>query len=375
MPVSADQIIRLYDTVFDRAPDADGLAFWNGAAAQGVRLDYLAERFMVAPEFAATYGQPTNAAFVAEMYRNILDREGEAEGVSFWTRALDEGLAGRDDVVVGFSESPEHVAQMAAPAQPAEPAPVPVPQPGLVVEAPSPFPVNTLPNGVTQGLWTGGGTILRAPDGRIMIHGNTGADTISGTEGDDLIVGVSYDQTGGQFSAPDPVLSRTEGDDVLRGLGGNDTVHGGGGADAMDGGAGNDVLVGGPGNDTLTGGEGSDAFFFGWAIPGDTFYEYHGGTANDVITDFQVGADKIDLAGYQNFNATGATWRGTGGFVASDNRLQVGITETAEGTVVRYLTNYSGDGGIPEFTPRSAFGGTIELPGVTGLTASDVFLG
>ena len=109
-----DAIIRLYDTVFDRAPDAGGLAFWNGAADQGLPLRAMAGQFMVAPEFAATYGQPDNLSFVRSMYENVLDRAGEAEGVSYWTNVLNGGMADRSAVVVGFSESAEHAAKVTA---------------------------------------------------------------------------------------------------------------------------------------------------------------------------------------------------------------------------------------------------------------------
>lgn len=137
MPDYANQIVRLYDTVFDRAPDPGGLEFWTAEMTRGVSLDYLADHFAVSPEFVATYGAPGNAAFVAEMYRNVLDRDGEPGGLSFWTSMLDQGLADRGSIVVGFSESAEHVAQMAAPPVPVVLTPAPLPEP---VPAPAPAP-------------------------------------------------------------------------------------------------------------------------------------------------------------------------------------------------------------------------------------------
>lgn len=128
--MSREQITRLYDTVFDRAPDGEGLSFWINSMAAGTPLDTLADLFITAPEFAATYGQPDNLSFVQEMYRNVLDRPGEAEGMAFWTGALERGAADRSAVVLAFSESPEHVARMAAAQSqpvPATPAPVPAP--------------------------------------------------------------------------------------------------------------------------------------------------------------------------------------------------------------------------------------------------------
>ena len=105
---------RLYDTVFDRAPDRPGLDFWSSALRQGHSLDSIADLFIAAPEFQARYGVPDNREFVGQLYRNVLDREGEAGGVDWWTDVLDRGLADRSDVVQGFSEAAEHVAKVTA---------------------------------------------------------------------------------------------------------------------------------------------------------------------------------------------------------------------------------------------------------------------
>ena len=105
---------RLYDTVFDRQPDRPGLDFWTSALRQGYYLDSIADQFITAPEFQAKYGMPDNRGFVGQLYRNVLDREGEAGGVDWWTDILDRGLADRSDVVQGFSEAPEHVAKVTA---------------------------------------------------------------------------------------------------------------------------------------------------------------------------------------------------------------------------------------------------------------------
>ena len=61
-----------------------------------------------------------------------------------------------------------------------------------------------------------------------------------------------------------------------------------GGSDTIDGGAGKDGIMGGPDGDLLTGGNGADLFVYASrkeSLP----------IAPDVITDFGVGADRIDL--------------------------------------------------------------------------------
>jgi len=100
--------------VFDRKPDAEGLDFWTHSLQGGTPLQAVADVFMQAPEWQARYGTPDDLAFVETLYRNVLDRPGEAEGVGFWAGNLNSGAATRSEVVVAFSESPEHVAKVTA---------------------------------------------------------------------------------------------------------------------------------------------------------------------------------------------------------------------------------------------------------------------
>jgi Ca2+-binding RTX toxin-like protein len=76
--------------------------------------------------------------------------------------------------------------------------------------------------------------------------------------------------------------------DILEGFDGNDSIAGGARHDVLLGDDGNDTLFGGAGQDTMTGGAGADRFIYN-AI-GESKV-----AAMDSITDFQHGADKIDL--------------------------------------------------------------------------------
>jgi Ca2+-binding RTX toxin-like protein len=111
------------------------------------------------------------------------------------------------------------------------------------------------------------------------------------------------------------MLFGSRGDDVLNGGGGYDTLLGGLGNDRIDGGANGDDIFGGAGRDVLTGGTGADAFYY--QAETDSAF----GAAHDVITDFQVGWDWIDLfdvdantalAGNQGFH-----WIGTANFTGA----------------------------------------------------------
>lgn len=92
------------------------------------------------------------------------------------------------------------------------------------------------------------------------------------------------------------VVSGTSGSDSLLGSDSADTLLGLAGNDSLSGGAGDDKLDGGAGMDTLTGGTGADTFVF--SDRQDSYRNYSTGGVNlsDLVTDFDISADKIDLS-------------------------------------------------------------------------------
>ena len=112
-PVAA-QVARLYDTALGRRPEVNGLAAWkNDIEGSQLTLGQVATQFVASTEFQGKYGSLNSAAFVTALYANTLHRAPDAGGLAGWVGALAHGLS-RGDVVIGFSESPEHVASTAA---------------------------------------------------------------------------------------------------------------------------------------------------------------------------------------------------------------------------------------------------------------------
>lgn len=110
---NAGQAYRIYQAAFDRTPDTGGLSFWINSMDAGRSLLWVAEGFVGSDEFASVYGNsPANPDFVDKLYENILGRDGELEGVTFWIDQLEAGMS-RAQVLVHFSESPENTAAVA----------------------------------------------------------------------------------------------------------------------------------------------------------------------------------------------------------------------------------------------------------------------
>ena len=104
-----DSVVRLYVAVFDRTPDADGLAFWVHRYRNGASLDSIAQFFVESGELIRTYGHLDTAGFVERVYANVLDRAPDPDGFAHWTAALERRALTRGQLMVRFSESSEMV--------------------------------------------------------------------------------------------------------------------------------------------------------------------------------------------------------------------------------------------------------------------------
>ncbi len=118
-------------------------------------------------------------------------------------------------------------------------------------------------------------------DDPIVVNGGGGSDTLIGGSGNDTLNGGNG------------------GDDVFGGAG-RDYIVGGNGSDFLDGGKGSDFIEGGNGTDTITGGSGDDSMAGGNGP--DTFI-FLPGDGSDIIADFSVGSDAIDLQGGQSISS------------------------------------------------------------------------
>ena len=108
-------VTRFYLAYFDRGPDRGGLDFWAAEVFSGRRdLVAVSNYFASSPELLARYGQLSNESFVALVYNNVLRREPDLSGYNYWLTQLNNGMP-RGHVMIQFSESAEFVAATAVP--------------------------------------------------------------------------------------------------------------------------------------------------------------------------------------------------------------------------------------------------------------------
>jgi hypothetical protein len=127
----AAPIVRLYESYFDRSPDASGLRYWLDQRRLGVPLNQVSTAFAGSQEFTSRYGALSDGGFVELVYRNVLARTVDAGGLQHWVGQLGSGLS-RGDAMVELSESAENVARTEAPVR------VTVAYLGLLGRAPEP---------------------------------------------------------------------------------------------------------------------------------------------------------------------------------------------------------------------------------------------
>jgi hypothetical protein len=105
---------RLYQAAFGRPADDAGVAFWAGTLHAGTSLTDVANAFINSAEFQAKYGNLSNADFLTALYQNVLFRAPDADGLNFWQPQLDNGTSSRAQVLANFSESAENKAHTPA---------------------------------------------------------------------------------------------------------------------------------------------------------------------------------------------------------------------------------------------------------------------
>lgn len=104
-------VVRLYQAVLGRRAEAWGYDYWRRRVSfGGVSTTRVAEVMARSAEFRAAYGSLGDAAFVAQLFRNVLGRPGAPADVTYWTGRLAGGDS-RGRVAALVAESAENRAR------------------------------------------------------------------------------------------------------------------------------------------------------------------------------------------------------------------------------------------------------------------------
>jgi hypothetical protein len=108
-------VTHYYRSILRRAPDAGGKTYWEGEAARvsalGANVNEtwyaLAMQFFVSSEYVAF--NRDNTGFVTDLYNTFFNRTPDAAGLAYWNSQMAGGMP-REVVLVGFMFSPEFAA-------------------------------------------------------------------------------------------------------------------------------------------------------------------------------------------------------------------------------------------------------------------------
>ena len=106
----SSKIYRLYNASFARFPDLDGLKYWieKNTSNQNT-YKQTAASFIISEEFSNLYGKTSsNKEYINNLYLNVLGRDADLNGFSYWLGQIENGLEDRSQLLMGFSESKEN---------------------------------------------------------------------------------------------------------------------------------------------------------------------------------------------------------------------------------------------------------------------------
>jgi hypothetical protein len=307
-----NQIIELYIGTFNRAPDAEGLAYWvDHIVEDGWTVLEVAQSMFDSQEVADTYpSSEPDSAFVEQVYQNVLARSADEAGLAYWVSELANGLS-REQMITSIINGAKASSGSATDAALLE----------HKTEVARYFTLTLGYNDLTlaESALANVGSTQSSRDealdalslyrdsldaGRNVVQGTSSADTLNGSDGADYIYAQGGDDTvnagngnnviyGGlgmdniySGNGNDTIYARA-GDDTVYSGGGNDIVYGNEGADSLHLEAGNDIAYGGDGDDfiygyegnnLIKGEEGNDTIFGG---SGSNMI--YGGVGNDII--------------------------------------------------------------------------------------------
>lgn len=96
---------RLYNKVFMRSADPDGLTYWSEKLFNGTTAGAdIIVGFVNSPEFINK--RTTDREYLEVLYRAIFDRDAAEEEYEYWLNVLNSGVS-RNYVLKGFTDSPE----------------------------------------------------------------------------------------------------------------------------------------------------------------------------------------------------------------------------------------------------------------------------
>ncbi|GHA27786.1 hypothetical protein GCM10007989_24600 [Devosia pacifica] len=98
----------VYIAIYGRPADPGGLAYWNEVTNNGQDLSQMIAAFTDAPEFYERFAGQSNSEIVTAIYQALFGREPDAEGLAFYTDALDNGTLPIETIAINILDGAQN---------------------------------------------------------------------------------------------------------------------------------------------------------------------------------------------------------------------------------------------------------------------------
>jgi len=102
-------ILDIYSTYFLRSADSEELSYWSNSLRDGLSLSQIKDNFKASPEYQAITSDVNEASWLTKAYNNLLGRNIDKEGTTYWLSMLDSGMT-RESITEAIANSDEGAA-------------------------------------------------------------------------------------------------------------------------------------------------------------------------------------------------------------------------------------------------------------------------
>jgi hypothetical protein len=108
-----DRVASFYQAILGRAPDPSGLALASAELAAGASDEVVEADLFGSTEYFTTRGGSTGKQFILALYRDVLGREADADGLAFWEAQIESGES-RTAIALALLQSGERFGDLVA---------------------------------------------------------------------------------------------------------------------------------------------------------------------------------------------------------------------------------------------------------------------
>lgn len=104
------KIFRLYNSATKGLADPEGLRYWiNELDKREMNIRSIAKELMMTDEFKNIYSiDSSNEQYVNSLYQNILNRDADTAGFTYWVGQLNKKEETKEEIWLGITESAEN---------------------------------------------------------------------------------------------------------------------------------------------------------------------------------------------------------------------------------------------------------------------------